>query len=193
MGLDQHRAGQPQHGRVVGKMPTTFVLRLTLLTRSKGLVLQILIQCGVGKEAKVRSTRASASMTATAGTWGRGSGCRCSRSRLPSTGTSGARWRSARSACRTWAASTAAPDCCRSCPSDRAHWEWLDGGPLRQFAVAAAALGLMWANMLRPFQLGKARTSHEGPWSWIRESRVASAQESCPACHFTNASASAVM
>ena len=50
----------------------------------------------------------------------------------------------------------------------------------------------MWANVLRLFQVGKARTSHEGPWSWIRESRVASAQESCPACHFTNASASAV-
>ena len=71
-------------------------------------------------------------------------------------------------------------------------WEWL-GGSLRQFAEAAAASGLMWANMLRPFQLGKARTSHKGPWSWIRESRVASAQESWPACHFTNASASAVM
>ena len=67
------------------------------------------------------------------------------------------------------------------------------GGSLRQFAVAAAASGLMWANMLRPFQLGKARTSHKGPWSWIRESRVASSQDSCPACHFTNASASAVM
>ena len=67
------------------------------------------------------------------------------------------------------------------------------GGSLRQFAVAAAASGLMWANMLRPFQLGKARTSHKGPWSWIRESRVASSQDSCPACHFTNASALAVM
>jgi hypothetical protein len=32
--------------------------------------------------------------------------------------------------------------------------------------------------MLRPFQVGKARTSHDRPWSWIRESRVASAQES---------------
>src|SRR5829696_10582966 len=28
--------------------------------------------------------------------------------------------------------------------------------------------------MLRPFQVGKARTSHDGPWSWIRASRVAS-------------------
>ena len=72
-------------------------------------------------------------------------------------------------------------------------WEWLCGGSLRQFAVAAAASGLMWANTLRRFQLGKARTSHEGPSSWIRESRVASAQEIWPACHFTNASASAVM
>ena len=60
-------------------------------------------------------------------------------------------------------------------------------------AVATLGSGLMWANMLRPFQVGKARTSHDGPSSWIRESRVASAQESCPACHFTNASASAVM
>ncbi len=75
----------------------------------------------------------------------------------------------------------------------RASAKWLGGGSLRQLAVAAAASGLMWANMLRPFQLGKARTSHEGPWSWIRESRVASSQDSCPACHFTNASASAVM
>jgi hypothetical protein len=115
------------------------------------------------------------------------------RARLPSTGTLGTRWRSPRSECRTSAASTAAPDCCRSCASDRAHWEWLSGGSLRQFAVAAAALGLMWANMLRRFQVGKADTSHEGPWSWIRESRVASAQDSWPACHFTNASASAVM
>jgi hypothetical protein len=84
-------------------------------------------------------------------------------------------------------------DCCRSCASARARWEWLGGGSLLQFAVAAAVSGLMWANMLRPFQVGKARTSHEGPWSWIRESRVASAQGSWPACHFTNASASAVM
>src|ERR671919_660128 len=41
--------------------------------------------------------------------------------------------------------------------------------------------------MLRPFHVGKALTSHDGPWSWIRESRVAPAQESCPACHLTNA------
>jgi hypothetical protein len=69
----------------------------------------------------------------------------------------------------------------------------VDARPGRQFTVTAPASGLMWANMLRPFQLGKARTSHDGPSSWIRESRVTSAQESCPACHFTNASASAVM
>jgi hypothetical protein len=30
-------------------------------------------------------------------------------------------------------------------------------------AVATLGLGLMWANMLRAFQLGKARTSHDGP------------------------------
>jgi hypothetical protein len=81
----------------------------------------------------------------------------------------------------------------RSCASRSPAWNALDGRPVCQFAVAAAASGLMWANMLRPFQLGKARTSHDGPWSWIRESRVASAQDSWPACHFTNASASAVM
>ena len=74
----------------------------------------------------------------------------------------------------------------RSCATDRARWERLGGGSLCQFAVAAAASGLMWANMLRPFQIGKARTSHDGASSWIRESRVASAQESWPACHFTN-------
>jgi hypothetical protein len=64
---------------------------------------------------------------------------------------------------------------------------------MHQFAVTALASGLMWANMLRRFQVGKARTSHEGPSSRIRESRVASAHEIWPACHFTNASASAVM
>src|SRR5918995_1589375 len=53
-------------------MPTTFVLRLTsLLTRSNGLVLQILVQCDGGKAAKaVRSSRASVSMAATAGNLG---------------------------------------------------------------------------------------------------------------------------
>src|SRR5262247_4948738 len=60
-------------------------------------------------------------------------------------------------------------------------------------AVATLGSGLMWANMLRAFQLGKARTSHDGPWSWMRESRVASVQVSWPACHLTKASASAVM
>ena len=115
-------------------------------------------------------------------------------SRLPAYDGSGTPWRCSRaSECRTSAASTAAGDCCGRCASDRAHWRWLGGRSLRQFVVAAAASGLMWANMLRPFQVGKARTSHEGPWSWIRESRVASFHESCPACHFTNASASAVM
>jgi Berberine and berberine like len=53
--------------------------------------------------------------------------------------------------------------------------------------VTAAASGLTWANLLRPFQVGKARTSQDGPSSWIREPRVVSAQESWPACHFTNA------
>jgi hypothetical protein len=60
-------------------------------------------------------------------------------------------------------------------------------------AVKAWACGLMSANMLPPFHVGKALTSQDGPSSLIRESRLACAHESCPACHFTNASASAVM
>src|SRR5215207_4939535 len=50
-------------------MPTTFVLRLiSLLTRSNGLVDQILVQWAAGKLAKaVRSALASASILATAG------------------------------------------------------------------------------------------------------------------------------
>ena len=59
--------------------------------------------------------------------------------------------------------------------------------------AAVRETGLMWAKALRAFQVGKARTSHEGPWSWMRRSRVASAQLSWPACHLTKASASAVM
>src|SRR5262245_57524814 len=53
--------------------------------------------------------------------------------------------------------------------------------------------GLMWANMLRAFQVGKALTSDGWPSSWMRSSRVAWAQVSWPACHLTKASASAVM
>jgi hypothetical protein len=59
--------------------------------------------------------------------------------------------------------------------------------------VAVRETGLMWAKALRGFQVGKARTSQEGPWSWMRRLRVASAQLSWPACHLTKASASAVM
>jgi len=58
---------------------------------------------------------------------------------------------------------------------------------------ALREIGLISANMLRAFQVGKARTSHEGPWSWMRRSRVAAAQVSWPACHLTKASASAVI
>jgi pimeloyl-ACP methyl ester carboxylesterase len=58
--------------------------------------------------------------------------------------------------------------------------------------AAVRGTGLMWANVLRAFQVGKARMSHEGPWSWMRRSPVASAQVSRPACHLTKASASAV-
>jgi pimeloyl-ACP methyl ester carboxylesterase len=59
-----------------------------------------------------------------------------------------------------------------ACLQTTPAWDALDARPGRQFAVTALASGLMWANMLRPFQLGKARTSHDGPSSWIRESRV---------------------
>ena len=77
---------------------------------------------------------------------------------------------------------------------DRDPAVWSLPGPDRQAAELAAVreTGLMWANALRAFQVGKARTSHDGPSSWMRRSRVASAQGSWPACHLTNASASAV-
>ena len=59
--------------------------------------------------------------------------------------------------------------------------------------VAARGTGLMWANMLRAFQVGNALTSDGGPSSWMRPAPVAWAQVSWPACHLTKASASAVM
>jgi hypothetical protein len=43
--------------------------------------------------------------------------------------------------------------------------------PARLVAVREA--GLMWANALRAFQVGKALASDERPWSWMRCSRVA--------------------
>src|SRR5688572_15778912 len=39
--------------------------------------------------------------------------------------------------------------------------------------VRVRETGLMWANMLWAFQVGKALTSGEGPSSWMRPSRVA--------------------
>src|SRR5262245_50899221 len=59
--------------------------------------------------------------------------------------------------------------------------------------VAARETGLICANMLRAFQVGKALISDGGPSSWMRPVPVAWAQVSWPACHFTKASASAVM
>ena len=48
--LGQQRPDQPDGRRRLGKMPTTFVRRLTsLLSRSSGLVLQIWRQCSRGK------------------------------------------------------------------------------------------------------------------------------------------------
>jgi hypothetical protein len=79
----------------------------------------------------------------------------------------------------------------------RAPSTWVRPGVGRRCQAAECAAvrgtGLMWANALRAFQVGKARTSHEGPRSWMRRSRAASAQLSWPACHLTKASASAVM
>ena len=59
--------------------------------------------------------------------------------------------------------------------------------------VAVRNTGLMWANMLRAFQVGNTLTSDGEPSIWMRPSRVAWAQVRWPACHLTNASASAVM
>jgi hypothetical protein len=62
-----------------------------------------------------------------------------------------------------------------------------------QFVLPAPAAGVMWANVLRAFQVGNALVSQDGPSSRMRESRSAWAQVSWPACHLTKASASAVM
>jgi hypothetical protein len=57
MGLDQDRAGQPEHGSVIGKDPDHIGSAFALLVdRANGLVLQILAQWAGGKDAKaVRS------------------------------------------------------------------------------------------------------------------------------------------
>jgi hypothetical protein len=39
--------------------------------------------------------------------------------------------------------------------------------------VAVREIGLTWANMLRAFQVGKARTSDQEPSRWMRFSRMA--------------------
>ena len=59
--------------------------------------------------------------------------------------------------------------------------------------AAVPETGLMWANMLRAFQVGKALTSDGEPSIWMRPSRVAWAHASWPACRLTKASASAAM
>ena len=71
MGFDEHGGGQAGDRGVVGKIPTTFVRRLSsLFSRSSGLVLHNLRQWATGNAAKaVRSSRASASMVATLSTW----------------------------------------------------------------------------------------------------------------------------
>src|SRR5688572_9195662 len=83
-------------------------------------------------------------------------------------------------------------DCSHSCGDTVPQWEAVR--PCQSAGLAGVReTGLMWANMLRAFQVGKALTSDEEPRSWMRSSRVAWAQVSWPACHLTKASASAVM
>ena len=69
----------------------------------------------------------------------------------------------------------------QSAPSGRRSIEGQPAG-----LVAVRETGLMWANMLGAFQVGKALTSDEGPASWMRRSCVALVQVSCPACHLTS-------
>ncbi len=50
--LGEHRSHEPDAGRLVRKIPTTFVLLFTsLLSRSSGLLDQIFCQCSDGKAA----------------------------------------------------------------------------------------------------------------------------------------------
>ena len=65
--------------------------------------------------------------------------------------------------------------------------------PFYEGSVAVRETGLMCANMLRAFHVGKASTSDGEPSSRMRSSRLAWPQVRWPACHLTNASASAVM
>src|SRR3546814_15444869 len=71
--------------------------------------------------------------------------------------------------------------------SERSHRGCQPAGPM-----APRETGLMCANMLRAFQVGKALTSDGGPSSWMRPSTVAWEQESWPACALRKDSASAV-
>ena len=72
MGFDEHGGGQAGDRGVVGKIPTTFVRRLSsLFSRSSGLVLHSLRQWATGTCRKaVRSSLASTSSAATAGNRG---------------------------------------------------------------------------------------------------------------------------
>jgi hypothetical protein len=81
-----------------------------------------------------------------------------------------------------------APTCCHSIREKRET----AGQALVPECAKARVAGLTCAKALRAFQVGKARTSHDGPWSRMRRSRGASAQPSRPACPLTKASASAV-
>lgn len=71
VGFNEHRSGQTQQCRGLGKTPTTSVRRLiSLLRLSSGLVLQIFFQCRTGKSAKaVMSSAAARSMDSTLGSW----------------------------------------------------------------------------------------------------------------------------
>ena len=82
---------------------------------------------------------------------------------------------------------------CRRLSAVRYRSEWPRRGCHPAGLVGVRETGLMWANMLRAFQVGKALTSDGEPSIWMRFLRVAWAQVSWPACHLTKASASAVM
>jgi hypothetical protein len=61
--IGQDRADEPDDGGGVGKMPRTRARRLiSLLTRSKGLVLQIFGQCGRGNAVNANTSALAASI-----------------------------------------------------------------------------------------------------------------------------------
>ena len=55
----------------------------------------------------------------------------------------------------------------------------ITAGLLRRGYAEADVQKILGLNVLRLFEVGKARTSHDGPWSWIRVSRVANSAIFC--------------